>query len=57
MPLHKNERTRLNRQQTDIYKHINSCEQFQRVTNLLQLCTDEPNTEQFDLTSIDRAQH
>ena len=50
---------------SDIYKHINSCEQFQRVTDLLQLCTDEPNTEQFDLISfllnnshiIDRAQH
>ena len=50
---------------SEIYKHINSCEQFQHVSKLLQLSTDEPNTEQFDLTSfllnnshvIDRAQH
>ena len=28
---------------SDIYKLMNSCEQFQRVTNLLQLCTDELN--------------
>ena len=46
-------------------KHINSCEQFKYVINLLKLRTDEPNAEQFDLTSflpnnsyiIDRAQH
>ena len=49
---------------SEIYKHINSCEQFKEVTNLLQLGTDVPCTKQFELTSflfnnsniIDRAQ-
>ena len=62
--------TRLNEHATtdtksEIYKHINTCEHFKYLTNLLQLNTDEPNTEQFDMTSfllnnsyiIDRAQH
>ena len=31
---------------------MNSCGQFKYVTNLLQLGTDEPNTEQFDLKSF-----
>ncbi len=51
---------------SEIYKHINtSCEHFQYLTNLLQLNTDEHNTEQLDMKSfflnnsyiIDRAQH
>ena len=60
MPLHASTDNK-----SEIYKHINSCKQFQHVTKLLQISTDEPNTEQFDLTSfllnnshiIDRAQH
>ena len=50
---------------SEIYKHINACEHFQYLTNLLQLNTDEHNTEQLDMKSfflnnsyiIDRAQH
>jgi hypothetical protein len=49
---------------SEIYKHINTCEQFNYLTNLLQLNIDEPNTDQFDLTAfllnncdIDRAKH
>ncbi len=50
---------------SEIYKHINTCDQFQYLTNLLQLNTDEHDTKQFDMTSfllnnshiIDKAQH
>jgi predicted RNA-binding Zn-ribbon protein involved in translation (DUF1610 family) len=50
---------------SEIYKHINTCEQFNYLTNLLQLNIDEPNTDQFNLTAfllnncniIDRAKH
>ena len=34
---------------SEIYKHINSCEQFKEETNLLQLGTDVPCTKQFEL--------
>ena len=50
---------------SEIYKHINSCEQFKYLTNLVQLNTDEYDNEQLDMTSflvnnaciIDRAQN
>ena len=65
MPLHKTERTCNHRQKLRDYKHINTCEQFNYLTNLLQLNIDEPNTDQFNLTAfllnncniIDRAKH
>ena len=37
---------------SEIYKHINSCEQFKYLTNLLQLNTGKYDNKQLDMTSF-----